>query len=119
MLCRSGIDKQSCLLNLFLTQQIGIVTLKIGFLNSAIKVHGDESINSELNRLREIRASLSECIDALPEDDARNKMSMALSFVQMAIGALTILQAKACRWCSQNPTVTSAVSSLPGPRSTE
>jgi len=47
------------------------------------------SINSELNHLREVRAYLSECIDALPEDDARNKMAMALSFVQMAIGALT------------------------------
>jgi hypothetical protein len=52
------------------------------------------SINCELNRLREVRRNLSECIDALPEDDARSKMLMALSFVQMAMDALASFQAE-------------------------
>jgi hypothetical protein len=53
------------------------------------------SLDSELRNLREIRTNLSECIDSLPEDDVgRNKMAMALSFVQMAIDALTSFQAE-------------------------
>ena len=54
----------------------------------------EASINCELNRLREVRASLNNCIDALPEDDARNKMLMALSYVQMAMDALSSFQAE-------------------------
>jgi len=54
----------------------------------------EASINCELNRLREVRSSLSNCIDALPEDDARTKMAMALSFVQMAMDALASFQAQ-------------------------
>lgn len=53
------------------------------------------SLDSELRNLREIRTNLSECIDSLPEDDVgRSKMAMALSFVQMAIDALTSFQAE-------------------------
>jgi hypothetical protein len=54
----------------------------------------EASINSELNRLREVRASINNCIDALPEDDARSKMLMASSFVQMAMDALASFQAE-------------------------
>jgi hypothetical protein len=54
----------------------------------------ETSINCELNHLREVRTSLSKCIDVLPEDDARTKMAMALSFVQMAMDALTSFQAE-------------------------
>jgi hypothetical protein len=53
------------------------------------------SLDSELRNLREIRTNLSECIDSLSEDDVgRNKMAVALSFVQMAIDALSSFQAE-------------------------
>jgi hypothetical protein len=54
----------------------------------------EASINCELKRLREVRNNLSQCIDALPEDDRRSKMAMALSFVQMAMDALASFQAE-------------------------
>jgi hypothetical protein len=54
----------------------------------------EASINCELNRLREVRSSLNNCIDALPEDDARTKMALALSFVQMAMDSLASFQAE-------------------------
>jgi len=54
----------------------------------------ETSINCELNHLREVRTSLSRCIDALPEDDARTKMALALSFVQMAMDSLASFQAQ-------------------------
>ena len=54
----------------------------------------EASTNCELNRLREVRRNLSQCIDVLPEDDARAEMAMALSFVQMAIDALASFQAQ-------------------------
>ncbi len=53
----------------------------------------EASLNSELNHLREIRTNLSRYIDVLPEDDSRTKMAAALSFIQMAIDALTSFQA--------------------------
>jgi hypothetical protein len=54
----------------------------------------EASINCEMNRLREVRTSLNNCIDALPEGDARSKMLMALSYVQMAMDALASFQAE-------------------------
>lgn len=54
----------------------------------------EASINCELNRLREVRSNLSQCIDVLPEDDARTEMAMALFFVQMAMDALVSFQAE-------------------------
>ena len=54
----------------------------------------EASINCELNHLREVRTSLSRCIDVLPEDDARTKMALALSFVQMAMDSLASFQAE-------------------------
>ena len=55
----------------------------------------EDSIGSELHNLREVRANLIECLDVLPEDDvARIKMDMALSFVQLAIDALSSFQAE-------------------------
>lgn len=53
----------------------------------------EASIDAELYRLRKVRTNLSECIDVLREDHAREKMTAALSFVQMAIDALTHFQA--------------------------
>ena len=53
------------------------------------------SINSELDNLREVRANLSECLNAMPENDSvRPRMAMALSFVEMAIDALNSFQAE-------------------------
>jgi len=52
------------------------------------------STNCELNRLREVRRKLSQCIDDLPEDDARAEIAVALSFVQMAMDALAGVQAE-------------------------
>ncbi len=54
----------------------------------------EASLNSELNHLREIRTSLSRYIDVLPENDSRTKMAAALSFVQLAIDAVTDFQAE-------------------------
>lgn len=54
----------------------------------------EASINSELNHLREVRANLSECVADLLVDEARPHMTMALSFVQMAIDALATYQVK-------------------------
>ena len=55
----------------------------------------EDSIGSELHNLQEVRANLIECLDVLPEDDvARIKMDMALSFVQLAIDALSSFQAE-------------------------
>ena len=62
----------------------------------------EASIDSELHNLREVRANLSECLDVLPGDDvAHFKLAMALSFVQMAIEALSSFQAEraaSARW---------------------
>jgi hypothetical protein len=52
------------------------------------------SINSELNNLREVGTNLNECLDSLPKDVRRTKLTVALSFVQMAIDALTTFQAE-------------------------
>jgi hypothetical protein len=52
----------------------------------------EASINCELNRLREVRRNLSECIDILPEDETGTTMSTALTFVQMAMDALASFQ---------------------------
>ena len=55
----------------------------------------EDSIGSELHNLQEVRANLIECLDVLPEDDvARIKMDMALSFVSLAIDALSSFQAE-------------------------
>ena len=55
----------------------------------------ESSTNSELHNLQEVRANLSKCLDALPEDDVtRTTMAMALSFVQLAIDVLTRFQAE-------------------------
>ena len=55
----------------------------------------EDSIGSELHNLQEVRANLIECLEVLPEDDvARIKMDMALSFVQLAIDALSNFQAE-------------------------
>ena len=55
----------------------------------------EDSIGSELHNRQEVRANLIECLDVLPEDDvARIKMDMALSFVQLAIDALSRFQAE-------------------------
>jgi len=54
----------------------------------------EASINSELNHLREVRANLSECIADLLVGEARPHMTMALSFVQLAIDALATYQVK-------------------------
>ncbi len=55
----------------------------------------EDSIGSELHNLQEVRANLLECLDVLPEDDVgRIKMDMALSFVQLAIDALSSFQAE-------------------------
>jgi hypothetical protein len=55
----------------------------------------EDSIGSELHNLREVRANLIECLDVLPEDDvARIKIDMALSFVQLAIDALSSFHAE-------------------------
>ena len=51
------------------------------------------SIKSELHNLREVRTNLTECLDSLPKDVRRTKLTVALSFVQMAIDALTTFQA--------------------------
>ena len=53
----------------------------------------EASIDAELYQLRKVRTNLSECIDVLPKEHARAKMAAALSFVQMAIEALTHFQA--------------------------
>jgi hypothetical protein len=54
----------------------------------------EDSISSDLHNLREVRANLIQCRDVLSEDDiARIKMDMALSFVQLAIDALSNFQA--------------------------
>lgn len=55
----------------------------------------DASIHSELNHLREVRTNLSECVAVLLGDEARTNMTLALSFVQMAIDALATFQVKA------------------------
>jgi hypothetical protein len=52
----------------------------------------EASINSELNHLREVRANLSECVADLLVDEERPHMTMALSFVQLAIDALAAYQ---------------------------
>jgi hypothetical protein len=54
----------------------------------------EASIRTELEHLREVRTNLSECIDTLPEDDARTTIATALSFVQMAMEALASFQAE-------------------------
>jgi hypothetical protein len=55
----------------------------------------EDFIDSELHDLREVRANLVECRGVLPEDDAaRIQMDMALSFVQLAIDALSRFQAE-------------------------
>jgi hypothetical protein len=55
----------------------------------------EDSIASELHNLQEVRANLIECSDVLPEDDVgRIQMDMALSFVQLAIDALSRFQDK-------------------------
>jgi hypothetical protein len=54
----------------------------------------EDSIGSELHNLREVRANLIECLDVLPEDAVTHiKMAAALSFVQLAIDALSTFQA--------------------------
>jgi hypothetical protein len=52
------------------------------------------SINSELHNLREVRTNLIECLDSMPKDNRRTKLTVALSFVQMAIDALTTFPAE-------------------------
>jgi hypothetical protein len=52
------------------------------------------SINSELRNLREVRTNLIECLDSMPKDNRRTKLTVALSFVQMAIDALTTFRAE-------------------------
>jgi hypothetical protein len=54
----------------------------------------EASINSELNHLREVRANLSECVADQPVNEAPPHMTMALSFVQLAIDALATYQVK-------------------------
>jgi hypothetical protein len=52
----------------------------------------EASISSELNHLQAVRANLSECVANLLEDGVPLRMTMALSFVQMAIDALGTYQ---------------------------
>jgi len=54
----------------------------------------EASINSQLNHLREVRASLSECVADLLVDEEQPHMTVALSFLQLAIEALGAYQVK-------------------------
>ena len=55
----------------------------------------EASIDSELHKLREVRVGLGECFAVLLDDDiGRPEMNMTLSFIQMAIEALSRFQAK-------------------------
>jgi hypothetical protein len=52
-------------------------------------------IDSELRKLREVRVGLNECLAVLLDDDVgRPEMNATLSFIQMAIEALSRFQAK-------------------------
>ena len=52
-----------------------------------------DSIDSAMLELREVRFKLSECLSVLREEDVgRAKMVMALSFIQMAFDALSSFQ---------------------------
>jgi hypothetical protein len=47
-------------------------------------------IDSGIHKLREVRDSVGECLSVLRANDAgRTQIAMALSFMQMAIDALT------------------------------
>ena len=63
--------------------------------NANWKPCSDASIHSELSHLKEVRTNLSECVAVLAEDEPRTNITMALSFVQMAIDALATFQVKA------------------------
>jgi hypothetical protein len=55
----------------------------------------EAAVASELDHLREVRTKLGECLAVLRGGDVgRTQMAMALSFVQMAIDALSKFQSE-------------------------